>query len=50
MSKLTWRRAAFWGAVGAVSIFANFALEIVADRVPQLGLARFVAYTHKGAS
>jgi hypothetical protein len=48
--KVSHRRIAFWGAVGLVSIFANFALEVVADRVPQLGLARFVAYTHKGAS
>jgi len=48
--KLAGRRLAFWGAVAAVSIFSNFALEVVADRFPQLGLVRFVTYTHKGAS
>lgn len=47
--KLSGRRLAFWVAVGGVSIFANFALELVATRVPQLGLARFAAFTHKGA-
>lgn len=49
MRRLSVRRAAFWGAVGLVSIFSNFALELVAERVPQLGLQRFVAFTHKGA-
>lgn len=44
------RRAGFWIAVGFVSIAANFGLEVLADRCPQLGLARFTAYTHKGAS
>ncbi len=47
--KLSARRVAFWGAVGLVAIFSNFALELAADRFPQLGLARFVAYSHKGA-
>jgi hypothetical protein len=42
------RKVAFWGAVAGVSILANFGLELVAQRVPQLGLQRFVAYTHKG--
>jgi hypothetical protein len=42
------RKVAFWGAVAGVAILANFGLELVADRVPQLGLQRFVAYTHKG--
>jgi hypothetical protein len=44
------RRLAFWVAVGGVSILAQFALEVVSDRVPQLGLSKFVAYTHKGSS
>lgn len=42
------RRAAFWVAVGGVSILANFLLEVVSDRVPSLGLRQFTAYSHKG--
>jgi hypothetical protein len=42
------RRVAFWGAVAGVSILANFGLEVVAARVPQLGLQKFVAFTHRG--
>lgn len=42
------RRLAFWGAVAGVSVLSNFALEVIADRVPSLGLARFVSYTHRG--
>lgn len=42
------RRLSFWIAVAGVSILANFGLEVAADRFPQLGLAKFVAYTHKG--
>lgn len=42
------RRATFWLAVGGTAILANFALELLADKVPSLGLARFVAYTHRG--
>jgi hypothetical protein len=44
------RRLSFWAAVAGVSILANFGLELVATRYPQLGLARFTAFTHKGAS
>lgn len=44
------RRLAFWTAVAGVSILANFGLELAANRLPQLGLARFTAFTHKGAS
>ena len=44
------RRLSFWGAVAGVSILSNFALELIADRYPQLGLARFTAFTHRGAS
>jgi hypothetical protein len=42
------RRFSFWLAVAGVSILANFGLEVVAERVPQLGLARFASFTHKG--
>lgn len=44
------RRPAFWGAVALVSVLANFGLEVLSDRVPQLGLAKFTAYTHKGTA
>ncbi|HEV8674986.1 MAG TPA: hypothetical protein VGX21_13145 [Methylomirabilota bacterium] len=44
------RRASFWLAVAGVSLLANFAAEVAANRWPQLGLARFVAFTHKGAA
>lgn len=44
------RRISFWIAVGGVSILANFLAEVVANRWPQLGLAQFVAFAHKGAS
>lgn len=44
------RRLSFWGAVAGVSILANFGLEMLSTRVPQLGLARFTAFTHKGVS
>ncbi len=42
------RKPAFWVAVGGVSILANFSLELLARKVPSLGLARFVAFTHNG--
>lgn len=42
------RKASFWVAVGGVSILANFALELLADKVPVLGLERFVSYVHRG--
>lgn len=44
------KRLSFWLGVAGVSIAANFLLEVAAQRFPQLGLAEFVAYTHKGAS
>jgi hypothetical protein len=47
---LTSRRVRFWAGVACVSVLSNFALEVVAHRVPQLGLAKFTAFTHKGAS
>lgn len=42
------RRASFIGAVAVISILANFGLELASEKFPQLGLARFTAYTHKG--
>jgi len=42
------RRLSFWFAVGGVSILANFALELASHKFPQLGLASFTAFTHKG--
>lgn len=42
------RKASFWLTVAGVSILANFGLELMADKFPQLGLARFVSYTHRG--
>lgn len=44
------RRGAFIASVAVISILANFGLEVVAQNVPQLGLQRFTAYTHKGTS
>lgn len=44
------RKPAFWVAVAGTSILANFGLELLADKVPSLGLSRFVAYTHRGPS
>jgi hypothetical protein len=44
------RRLSFWLAVAGVSILANFGLEVVAEKYPQLGLARFTAFTHKGTA
>ena len=44
------RKPFFWAAVAGTAILANFGLELLADKVPSLGLARFVAYTHRGPS
>lgn len=44
------RRTSFWLAVAGVSILANFGLELVADKVPSLGLQRLVSYTHRGGN
>jgi hypothetical protein len=41
------QRVVFWVAVGGVSLLANFVASTVADRFPNVGLAKFVAYTHK---
>lgn len=42
------RKAAFWVTVGGVAVLSNFALELVSDKVPALGLRRFTDYTHRG--
>jgi hypothetical protein len=42
------RVPAFVLAVATIAILANFGLEVVTERFPQSGLARFTAYTHKG--
>lgn len=42
------RRLSFWLGVAGVSILANFGLELVTTRFPQLGLARFTSFTHQG--
>lgn len=47
---MTRRRLAFWAGVAGVSVLANFAAEVAAARWPQLGLAQFVAFTHRGAN
>jgi hypothetical protein len=44
------QRTAFWLTVAGVAILANFGLELVALKVPQLGLRRFVAFTHLGGA
>lgn len=44
------KRASFWVAVAGVSILSNFALEVASTKYPQLGLASFTAFTHKGAN
>lgn len=44
------RHISFWLAVAGVSVLANFALEAIANNAGVPGLARFTAFTHKGAS
>lgn len=44
------RRASFWLGVAGVSIIANFALELVTAKYPQIGLAQFTAFTHQGSN
>lgn len=44
------RRLAFVGAVAGIALLSNFGLELVSTRFPQLGLARFTAFSHKGTS
>jgi hypothetical protein len=40
------RVVAFVGTVAAISILANFSLELVASKYPNVGLARFTTFTH----
>jgi hypothetical protein len=47
---LFWRRLRFWGAVAAVSVGTHFLLEVGAACSSQPGFAKFVAFTHRGAS
>lgn len=42
------RRTSFWLAVAGVSILSNFGLQLAAEKLPSLGLARFANFT-KGA-
>jgi hypothetical protein len=44
------KKAAFWVAVGGVSLLAQFGVELLSDKVPALGLGRFVEYIHRGPS
>ena len=44
------RRLSFWAAVAGVSLLANFGAELLSAKYPQLGLARFVAFTHRGVA
>jgi hypothetical protein len=44
------KRFGFWIAVAGVSVLANFGLELLAEKVPSLGLREFVAFTHRGCS
>ncbi len=44
------RGGAFWLTVAGVAILANFGLELLAEHVPSLGLARLTAFTHKGVT
>jgi len=42
------RRLAFWLGVAGVSVLANFGAEVIAQRFPQVGFAKFVNFTHGG--
>ena len=44
------RRAAFWVAVGGVSVLTSVALELAADKTKSEGLRRLVGYAHRGPS
>jgi hypothetical protein len=43
------RKLSFWLGVAGVSLLANYAAEMAANHANSPGLARFVAFTHKGA-
>lgn len=40
------RRLSFWLAVAGVSILSQFALELVNEKFPQLGLAKLTDFAH----
>lgn len=42
------KRLGFWLAVAGVAVLANFGVELLAEKVPSLGLREFVAFTHRG--
>lgn len=44
------RHLSFWLAVAGVSVLANFGLEALTNSAGSAGLARFTAFTHRGAS
>jgi len=44
------KRAAFWVAVGGVSILSHAALQMAADYIPSLGLGRLVAYINRSGN
>jgi hypothetical protein len=44
------RVPAFVLSVAAISILAQFGLELATQKYPQFGLQRFTAFTHKGNS
>lgn len=44
------KRLGFWVAVAGVSVLANFGLELLAEKVPSLGLREFAAFTHRGCA
>ncbi len=44
------RHISFWLAVAGVSVLANFAVEAIASHTTSPGLARFVAFTHRGTA
>lgn len=50
MNALAIRRASLWGAIAGTAVLAPFALQVVSHRWPQIGLAKFLAFTYGGQS
>lgn len=52
--RIAGRRATFWATVAGVVVLTNFAVELLADKIPDVpglrGFKEFIAYSHKGAS
>jgi len=43
------RKAAFWIAVGGTAVIANFAMELISDKLPaDSPFGQLVAYIHRG--